>query len=178
MLKKILIISITAIALLGCENNYYNNVTKKDPVVGDNSEKKEEIKKHDISLSEEEKNKLGQNKDLIRRALLEKALAEEISHTNFTQEDKVELDYLKKQVEIEYFLEKVANSKVTLKDSEVLKLYQDNLEKFKNYDINIVLPQLKNNILIERKNALKDQYLNELVNKYELDKKLDEYTKK
>lgn len=65
-----------------------------------------------------------------------------------------------------------------MKDSEVLKLYQNNLEKFKDYDINIVLPQLKNNILIERKNALKDQYLNELVNKYELDKKLNEYTKK
>lgn len=60
-------------------------------------------------------------------------------------------------------------------DMEVLQVYQNNIDKLKDADITAVLPQLKDQMLFQRREEEKVKYMNSLVEKYKLNDELKKY---
>ncbi len=58
---------------------------------------------------------------------------------------------------------------------EVLQVYQNNIDKLKDADITAVLPQLKDQMLFQRREEEKVKYMNSLVEKYKLNDELKKY---
>ncbi len=66
-----------------------------------------------------------------------------MENVKYSEEEKKELEEIKENIELEYFLNKKAMETANVDDMEVLQVYQNNIDKLKDADITAVLPQLK-----------------------------------
>ena len=98
-----------------------------------------------------------------------------MNDVKYSEEEKKELEELKKNLELEYFLNKKAMETTAVDDMEVLQVYQNNIDKLKEGDIVEILPQLKNQMLLQRREEEKVKYMNSLVEKYDLNGELKKY---
>lgn len=162
MKKQFIILSAFLILLGGC--NQEGNVAPK---------------KIEIKLTEEEVKEAGNNSNIGAQILVKKAILKEMSEVKYTEEEKKELESIKEkmkeEIEMEYFLNKKAMETTNVDDMEVLEVYQNNIEKLKNIDIVEVLPQLKEQMLLNKREQEKVNYMNSLVGKYDLNNILAEY---
>lgn len=159
MKKQLLVLTAAIVLIAGCQNQKVEVPQK-------------EIK---INLTAAELKEANNNADNIKLLLMKKSILKEMAAAEYSVKEKEELNQLKENMEIEYFLNKKATEMVTITDNDILKIYQNNIDKLKDMDINEVLVQIKNNIMTNEIHSKKLEYLNSLAAKYELDKKVNEY---
>lgn len=150
--------------LLGCnqeENKKSNGVEK----VSENIQ---------ITLTQKE---LEENKDDNSKAqlLVKKAVLNEMLITKLTEEQNKKLDELKKNLEMEFFLEAQAAKNVQIKDYEILELYKKNSEKLKEGNVVDIFPQLQQALYVQKIASGKTTVLNEIIAKYNLNEELKKY---
>lgn len=159
MKKKLIILSVFAFLLAGCETNQKTSASK-------------EVK---ISLTEQEVKDTENNSNAAAQILVKKAVLKEMENAVYTEEEKKELEEIKENIELEYFLNKKAMETAKVDDMEVLQVYQNNIDKLKEGDIVEILPQLKDQMLYQRREEEKIKYMNSLVEKYKLNDELKKY---
>lgn len=158
MKKQLFALSILVFLFGGCKTQ--ENATEKN------------LK---ITLTQEEVKEAENNSNIGAQILVRKAILKEMSSIKYTEEEKKELEEIKKNVEIDYFLNKKAMETTKVDDMEVLQVYQNNADKLKNTDITIILPQLKEQMILQRREEEKVKYMNTLVEKYNLNEELKKY---
>lgn len=157
MKKQILILSAFVFLFVACENR---------------QEVKESPKASNIVLTEEEVKSSENNSDIGAQILVRKAILKEMDEEKYTPEEKKELEEIKKNIEMDYFLNKKAMETTNVDDMEVLEVYQNNIEKLKDGDITLILPKLKEQMILQRREEEKIKYMNSLVEKYNLNEEL------
>ena len=135
-------------------------------------QKSKEVK---ISLTEQEVKDSENNSNAAAQILVKKAVLKEMENVKYSEEEKKELEEIKENIELEYFLNKKAMETANVDDMEVLQVYQNNIDKLKDADITAVLPQLKDQMLFQRREEEKVKYMNSLVEKYKLNDELKKY---
>lgn len=128
-----------------------------------------------ITLTQEELKELKDD-NLKAQLLVRKAVLNEMSKSNFTEEQTEKLNELKQNLEIEFFLEVQASKKIQIKDYEVLELYKENLDKLKNASVVEVFPQLQKSLFIQKLAEGKKEAINSIIEEYKLNDELKKYS--
>ncbi|MDR3259950.1 MAG: hypothetical protein LBT51_10125 [Fusobacteriaceae bacterium] len=129
-----------------------------------------------INLTEEELKVANGNSNVVASILVKKAILEEIKSSPFTDEEKKLIADAKENIEVEAFLNKLAQANVVVREEEVLKVYEDNKEKLgADADVVSVMPQIKQLIFNQRLGEEKVKLVNSFIAKYNLNDVLKKY---
>ena len=130
-----------------------------------------------IKLTKEELEVLGENKDAIAQLLVRKAILNEMKTKEYTEEEKKYLEEMKINMEIEFYLNSIAQKTVQVFDYELLEVYKNNAELLKDKNTVEVYPQLQQALFNQKLGEEKVKVINELVEKYKINDILKEYVK-
>ena len=130
-----------------------------------------------IKLTKEEIEKLGGNKDGIAQLLVRKAILAEMEKKKYTEEEKKYLEEMKINIEVEFYLNSIAQKSVQIYDYELLEIYKNNTEVLKDKNTVEVYPQLQQALFNQKLGEEKVKVINELVEKYKINDVLKEYVK-
>ncbi|MDR3259072.1 MAG: hypothetical protein LBT51_05570 [Fusobacteriaceae bacterium] len=129
-----------------------------------------------ISLTEEELKIVNGNSNVGASLLVKKAILEEIKSSPFTEAEKKLIADAKENIEVEAFLNKLAQGNVVVSDEEVLKVYEDNKERFgSDGDVVNIMPQVKQLIFNQKLGEEKVKLVNMFIAKYNLNDILKKY---
>ncbi len=129
-----------------------------------------------IDLTEDEEKIVEGDDNILAQLLLRKAIVKEMAVKVLTEAEENQLEKLKENLEVEYYLEKVTSKDVQINDIEVVKVYEENRDKFKDTKIEEAIPAIRQAIINKKLTDNKVTYLNGLVEKYNLNEKLKEYS--
>ena len=127
-----------------------------------------------IKLTKKELETLGENKDAVAQLLVRKAILAEMENKEYTEEEKKYLEEMKLNMEIEFYLNSIAQKTVQIYDYELLEVYKNNTELLKDKNTVEVYPQLQQALFNQK---LGEEKVNELVEKYKINDVLKEYIK-
>ena len=131
----------------------------------------------EIKLTKEEENRLNGNKDGVAQLLVRKAILEEMKIKEYTEEEKKYLEEMKANMEIEYYLNSIAQKTVQIYDYDLLEVYKNNAELLKDKNTVEVYPQLQQALFNQKLGEEKVKVINEIVEKYKINDVLKEYIK-
>ena len=131
----------------------------------------------EIKLTKEEENRLNGNKDGVAQLLVRKAILEEMKIKEYTEEEEKYLEEMKVNIEIEYYLNSIAQKTVQVYDYELLEVYKNNAELLKDKNTVEVYPQLQQALFNQKLGEEKVKVINEIVEKYKINDVLKEYIK-
>ena len=130
-----------------------------------------------IKLTKAELELLKDNKDGIAQLLVRKAILAEMEKKKYTEEEKKYLEEMKLNMEIEFYLNSIAQKTVQVFDYELLEVYKNNSELLKDKNTVEVYPQLQQALFNQKLGEEKVKVINELVEKYKINDVLKEYVK-
>ena len=128
-----------------------------------------------IKLTKEELKRLNGNKDGIAQLLVRKAVLTEMKNKKYTEEEKKYLEEMKLNMEIEYYLNSIAQKTVQIYDYELLEVYKNNAELLKDKNTVEIYPQLQQALFNQKLGEEKVKVINEIVEKYKINDILKEY---
>lgn len=129
-----------------------------------------------IKLTKEELKKLNGNKDGIAQLLVRKAILTEMENKEYTEEEKKYLEDMRLNIEIEYYLNSIAQKTVQIYDYELLEVYKNNAEFLKDKNTMDIYPQLQQALFNQKLGEEKVKVINGIVEKYKINDLLKEYT--
>lgn len=129
-----------------------------------------------IKLTKEELKKLNGNKDGIAQLLVRKAILAEMENKEYTEEEKKYLEEMRLNMEIEYYLNSIAQKAVQIYDYELLEVYKNNAEFLKDKNTMDIYPQLQQALFNQKLGEEKVKVINGIVEKYKINDLLKEYT--
>lgn len=129
----------------------------------------------EIKLTPEEVTNTRGNANIGAQMLVRKAVIKEMETYKYTPEEQAELDTAIENLKAEFFLNRTASKSVDVTDEEVLTVYKQNADKLKDADIEVVFPQIKQEIFLLKVNTAKAAFMNSLVDKYQLNDRIKEY---
>ncbi|BBA52946.1 hypothetical protein FV113G1_32970 [Fusobacterium varium] len=130
-----------------------------------------------IKLTKKELEALGENKDAVAQLLVRKAILAEMENREYTEEEKKYLEEMKLNIEIEFYLNSIAQKTVQVYDYELLEVYKNNTELLKDKNTVEVYPQLQQALFNQKLGEEKVKVINGLVEKYKINDILKEYIK-
>ena len=130
-----------------------------------------------IKLTKKELETLGENKDAVAQLLVRKAILAEMENKEYTEEEKKYLEEMKLNMEIEFYLNSIAQKTVQIYDYELLEVYKNNTELLKDKNTVEVYPQLQQALFNQKLGEEKVKVINGLVEKYKINDILKEYIK-
>ncbi|WP_462427769.1 hypothetical protein [Fusobacterium varium] len=130
-----------------------------------------------IKLTKEEIEKLNGSKDGIAQLLVRKAILTEMEKKEYTEEEKKYLEEMNLNMEIEFYLNSIAQKTVQIYDYELLEVYKNNAELLKDKNTVEVYPQLQQALFNQKLGEEKVKVINEIVEKYKINDVLKEYIK-
>lgn len=130
-----------------------------------------------IKLTKKELETLGENKDAVAQLLVRKAILAEMENKEYTEEEKKYLEEMKLSMEIEFYLNSIAQKTVQIYDYELLEVYKNNTELLKDKNTVEVYPQLQQALFNQKLGEEKVKVINGLVEKYKINDILKEYIK-
>lgn len=130
-----------------------------------------------IKLTKKELEALGENKDAVAQLLVRKAILAEMENKEYTEEEKKYLEEMKLNMEIEFYLNSIAQKTVQVYDYELLEVYKNNTELLKDKNTVEVYPQLQQALFNQKLGEEKVKVINGLVEKYKINDILKEYIK-
>ena len=130
-----------------------------------------------IKLTKKELETLGENKDAVAQLLVRKAILAEMENKEYTEEEKKYLEEMKLNMEIEFYLNSIAQKTVQVYDYELLEVYKNNTELLKDKNTVEVYPQLQQALFNQKLGEEKVKVINGLVEKYKINDILKEYIK-
>ena len=95
----------------------------------------------------------------------------------YTEEEKKYLEEMKLNLEIEFYLNSIAQKTVQVYDYELLEVYKNNAELLKDKNTVEVYPQLQQALFNQKLGEEKVKVINKLVEKYKINDVLKEYVK-
>lgn len=128
-----------------------------------------------IRLTKEEVKKLKNNKDGMTDLLVRKAILKEMLEKKYSEEEIKILEILKENVEIEFYLDSLIKKDILIYDYELLDVYRKNIELFKEQELEVILPQLKQAIYNQKLLEGKKNLVNQFIEKYKINDLLNEY---
>ena len=131
----------------------------------------------EIKLTKEELKRLNGNKDGIAQLLVRKAVLTEMKNREYTEEEKKYLEEMKLNMEIEFYLNSIAQKTVQIYDYELLEVYKNNAELLKDKNTVEIYPQLQQALFNQKLGEEKVKVINEIVEKYKINDVLKEYIK-
>ncbi|MCF2674633.1 hypothetical protein [Fusobacterium varium] len=129
----------------------------------------------EIKLTKEELKRLNGNKDGIAQLLVRKAVLTEMKNREYTEEEKKYLEEMKLNMEIEFYLNSIAQKTVQIYDYELLEVYKNNAELLKDKNTVEIYPQLQQALFNQKLGEEKVKVINEIVEKYKINDILKEY---
>ena len=129
----------------------------------------------EIKLTKEELKRLNGNKDGIAQLLVRKAVLTEMENKEYTEEEKKYLEEMKLNMEIEYYLNSIAQKTVQIYDYELLEVYKNNAELLKDKNTAEIYPQLQQALFNQKLREEKIKIINEIIEKYKINDTLEEY---
>ena len=129
----------------------------------------------EIKLTKEELKRLNGNKDGIAQLLVRKAVLTEMKNKEYTEEEKKYLEEMKLNMEIEYYLNSIAQKTVQIYDYELLEVYKNNAELLKDKNTVEIYPQLQQALFNQKLGEEKVKVINEIIEKYKINDRLKEY---
>ena len=129
----------------------------------------------EIKLTKEELKRLNGNKDGIAQLLVRKAVLTEMENKEYTEEEKKYLEEMKLNMDIEYYLNSIAQKTVQIYDYELLEVYKNNAELLKDKNTVEIYPQLQQALFNQKLGEEKVKVINEIVEKYKINDILKEY---
>ena len=123
------------------------------------------------------KEEYGSNNKIILNLFKRKAILEEMEKKEYTEEEKRYLEEMKLNMEIEFYLNSIAQKTVQIYDYELLEVYKNNTEALKDKNTVEVYPQLQQALFNQKLGEEKVKVINELVEKYKINDVLKEYVK-
>ena len=129
----------------------------------------------EIKLNPTEIAQANGNPNVMAQMLVRKAIVEEMSKREFTDEEKALLEIAKKNLEIDFFLTILAQKNVTIADHEILEVYKNNSEALKDKNIVDVFPQLRQALFNQKLGESKVGIINGIIAQYKLNDVLKEY---
>lgn len=137
--------------------------------------KEQQPKTKEVVLTQEEQKEVKNNPNELAPLLVRKAVLKEMANEKYTPEEQKVLDELKKNVEIEYFLNKKAEATTFVNREEAVNIYKENKSKFKGMSEQDAIATIERQIFFQRREAEKTKYLNVLIREYDLNNKIVEY---
>jgi hypothetical protein len=128
-----------------------------------------------IELSPQELVQAKGDPNVMASMLVSKAIVVEMSKREFTGEEKVQLEIAKKNLEIEFFLNILAQKDIKIEDHEILKIYQENAETLKDKNMVEIFPQLRQALFNQKLGEAKVKVINSFIEQYKLNDVLKEY---
>lgn len=128
-----------------------------------------------VELTPTEVTQLNGDTNKGAELLIRKAILNDMSKYNYTSTEKNNLQLMKENLEIEYYLNTVAAKKVNISDEEVVAIYNNNRDKLKGIKAEVALPQIREQLYLQQINNEKVNYINSLVEKYQLNSKLNSH---
>jgi hypothetical protein len=129
----------------------------------------------EIKLSPQELEQAKGNPNVMAQMLVTKAILSEMTNRQFTPEEIAQLEIMKKNLEIEFFLNILAQKDIKIEDHEILKVYQDNAEALKDKNMVEVFPQLRQALFNQKLGEAKVKIINGFIEQYKLNDVLKEY---
>lgn len=130
-----------------------------------------------VSLSKEDIIFTKGNPDLIKSILLQNLLKQEAIKNTFFEDNADELETIKKEIRLKYYADTICSKDVKITEEEVSKYYVDHTKDFENVDMQYAYSQISNYLFQTKVNENMNKYIQEITNKYNLDKELEKYKK-
>ena len=141
-MRKYILLGILSVVLIGCSNT---------------SSK--------IELTPSEIREVENNQNEIAGILIKKAILKDMNGYKY---DREAWDEAKENLEIEFYLNRLATKRAKVTDEQVINIYEANKVQLKNISPEIALPQIKEQLLLQQVNFEKINYINSLIEKYNL----------
>ena len=115
------------------------------------------------------------NPNVMAQMLVSKAIMAERAKREFTNEEKAQLEIMKKNMEVEFFLNILAQKDIVIADHEILELYKNNAEALKDKNMVEVFPELRQALFNQKLGEAKVNVINGFIEQYKLNDILKEY---
>lgn len=155
MKKKIILLSlgILVLGLVGCQTNK-KDVTKNNKDI--------------VTLTKNEKELANGNPNIGAQLLVRKAVLNEMKQADISDKEKFELEFIKDNIAINYYLEKMLDKNIQITEATIQQVYEENKDKFPDKSLEEVHDQIEQLLLEQMKNEKLITYYNQLVDKYKL----------
>lgn len=155
MKKKIILLSlgILVLGLVGCQTNK-KDVTKNNKDI--------------VTLTKNEKELANGNPNIGAQLLVRKAVLNEMKQADISDKEKFELEFIKDNIAINYYLEKMLDKNIQTTEATIQQVYEENKDKFPDKSLEEVHDQIEQLLLEQMKNEKLITYYNQLVDKYKL----------
>ena len=145
MRKNLILIVVLSLAIVACDNP-----------------------KNNFNFTKEEKEIIKDDPNLAAQILVRKAVVKELAHTEFTSEEKKNLELVKEEAAINFFLQNKLGKNIQVSQEEVVNFYNENKNVMNERKLEEIAESIANTILVRKQNEALASYYNSLVDKYKL----------
>lgn len=128
------------------------------------------LKKEDIVFSKGDPN-------LIKTMVLFELLTTEANKTNFFEENEKDIDILKKEVRIKYYVQVICSKKIQITGEMVSKFYVDHTKDFEGVDMQVAYDNIASYLFQTKMDENTNEYIKSIAEKYNLDEEIKKYKK-
>lgn len=133
-----------------------------------NMEESVSLKKEDILFTKGDPN-------MIKSVLLNALLRQEANKKTFFEDYKEQLDTLKKEVRINYFVNLICRKDIEITEEKVSRYYVDNSKQFENIDLKSAYEYIFNFLFEKELNEKTNAYIESIRAKYNLEDEISKY---
>lgn len=124
--------------------------------------------KNNFNFTKEEKEIVKDDPNLAAQILVRKAVAKELAQATFTSEEKKNLELVKEEAAINFFLQNKLGKNIQVSQEEVINFYNENKSLTNGRKLEDIAESIANTILVRKQNEALANYYNTLVEKYKL----------
>lgn len=128
------------------------------------------LKKEDIVFSKGDPN-------LIKSMLLFELLTIKANKTDFFSKNEKEIDILKKEVRIKYFVQITCSKNIEITTEMVSKFYVDHTKEFEGVDMQVAYDNIASYLFQTQMDKNTNKYINSIIEKYNLNEEVKKYKK-
>ncbi|CAM3166345.1 hypothetical protein STFE110948_04855 [Streptobacillus felis] len=134
-----------------------------------------------VTLSKEDVLFTRGNENLIKSILLINVLKENAKKDNFFEENKEEIELIKKDARLNYYLNKLIEEKAVVSNQTVLdemqRFSKENFDSVKNYSQDQLFKYVGDSLLTSKVAEVKAEIVNRVIKEYNIENLVKEYIK-
>ena len=121
-----------------------------------------------VTLDKQERELTNGDPNVAAQLLVRKAVLKEIQNAKLDEKEKFELQFVKDEAAIAYYLQRTVGNGMKVTDEQIEKVYKDNKDKLGGKELKDLRDQIRYAIVNQQQNEKLAEYYNNLVNKYKL----------
>lgn len=115
------------------------------------------------------------NPDFLKDMVLIALLKKEAEKNGFFKSHTSEIDIMKKEIRINFYLQKICSANITVSQEQVSKYYVDHTKEFSNTDINNAYQMIAQAMYQKEFDLNVSKFCNEIAEKYKIDEIVASY---